>query len=83
MDDQMMSEGFWFGQMLQLTTWLEWLQPLLYCLLAIAAVSLVLTLFDLTMLCWKEFHTAAQQETTNARTEMAPLILLHPESKMR
>ena len=73
MNYQMMSEGLRPWQMLQLTAWLEWMQPLLYCLLAIALVSLVLTLLDLAMLCWKEFHSPRAQETTKARTKAAPV----------
>lgn len=72
MNDQMMNEGIW-PTWLQQAAWLEWLQPFLYALLAIAVVSLVLTLLDLAMLCWKEFHPAATQETTKARTKAAPV----------
>jgi hypothetical protein len=70
-NDQMLNEGFMSERMLQLTAWLEWLQPFLYGLLAIAAVSLVLTLLDLALLCWREFHPAEAQATTTARTKTA------------
>ena len=71
MNDQMLNEGFMYERMLQLTVWLEWMQPFLYCLLATAVVSLLLTLLDMAMLCWKECHPAAAQETTNAQAQTA------------
>lgn len=73
MNDQMLNEGFFSEQMLQQAMWLEWLQPFLYGLLAIALVSLVIVLLDLAMLCWKEFHAPPAQETTKARTTVAPV----------
>ena len=80
MNDQMMNEGVW-PTWLQQAMWLmEWLQPLLYGLLAIALVSLVLTLLDLAMLCWKELHPAHVQETTNARS--APMNEAKNESEV-
>ncbi len=80
MNDQMLNEGLLSERMLQLSAWLEWLQPFLYGLLTIAVVSLVLTLLDLAMLCWKEFHPAAAQETTNARTKTASVSEARSES---
>ncbi|HEX4949330.1 MAG TPA: ankyrin repeat domain-containing protein, partial [Blastocatellia bacterium] len=73
MNDQMLNEGLLAERMMQQAMWLEWLQPFLYCLLAIAVVSLVIVLLDLAMLCWKEFHPADMQVTTKARTETAPV----------
>ena len=49
---------------LQLMAWMEWLQPLLYCLLAVALACLLLTRIDLALLCWKEFHPPAPQQAT-------------------
>jgi hypothetical protein len=73
MNDQMLNEGIMSERLLQLTAWLEWMQPFLYVLLALVVVSLVLTLLDLALLCWKEFHPAEAQETTKARTKAAPV----------
>ena len=76
MNDQILNEAYSMGPMktwLQMIPWLEWMQPFLYCLLAIALASLLFTLLDLAMLCWKEFHPAAAQETTKARTKAAPV----------
>jgi ankyrin repeat protein len=66
MNDPMMSEGIWPTWLSQVM-WLEWMRPFLYCLLAIAVVSLVLALLDLALLCWKEFHTESTK--TSAKTE--------------
>ncbi len=79
MNDQMMNEGIW-PTWLQQAAWLEWLQPFLYGLLAIAVVSLVLTLLDLALLCWKEFHPSHAQETTKARTKAASVSEARSES---
>ncbi len=67
MNDPMLNEEFGAAPIqtwLQHFAWLEWVQPMLYGLLVIALVSLVFTLLDLVMLCWKEFYTA--QHTTKA-----------------
>jgi hypothetical protein len=72
MNDVMMNEGIWPTWLPQ-ALWLEWLQLLLYCLLAIAVVSSVLALLDFAMLSWKEFHPAEAQATTKARTKAAPV----------
>lgn len=63
MDNPMMSEGSWFWRLSQLTTLMEWLQPLLYCLLALVLICFLLTLIDLALLCWKEFHLPQPQQT--------------------
>ncbi|MBL8187349.1 MAG: hypothetical protein JNK38_05050 [Acidobacteria bacterium] len=63
MDNQIMAEELWSGRMLQLTSWVEWLLPLLYCLMALVSVSLLFTLIDLAMLCWKEFHSTRRQQS--------------------
>ena len=39
MNDQRMNEGLSPWRMLQLTTWLEWMQPLLYWLLIVALLA--------------------------------------------
>lgn len=65
MNDEMMNEGFWSVQnkvWLQMALWMEWMRPFLYFLLAIALLSLLLTLFDLAMLCWNEFHSPSRQQ---------------------
>lgn len=83
MNDQMMNEGFWSVQTntwLKLALWMEWLRPFLYCLLAIAVVGLLLTLLDLAMLCWKEFHATRAQKPANPRTEAAPVSESRTES---
>ncbi|MBS1811442.1 MAG: hypothetical protein JST84_24990 [Acidobacteria bacterium] len=72
MNDPMMNEGVW-PTWLQQAMWLEWLQPFLYALLALAVVSLVIALLDLALLCWKEFHSLQAEETTKARTKAAPV----------
>jgi len=51
MNDQMLNEGIMSERLLQLTAWLEWMQPFLYVLLALVVVSLVLTLLVLALLC--------------------------------
>ena len=59
MNDQIVKEGFWSDPLstwLEQATWLEWLQPVLYFVLALAMASLLFTLLDLAMMCWKEFH---------------------------
>lgn len=66
MNDQMLNEGLLSERMMQMTAWLEWMQPFLYCLLVLALVSLAIALFDLAMLCRKEFHSTESQETTKA-----------------
>ena len=71
MNDQMMPEEFWPTAWMQLAAWIEWGQPLLYCLLALIVVCLVLTLIDFAMLCWQEFHSDQVQETTKVRTKAA------------
>jgi hypothetical protein len=67
MNDQIATEGFWSDPLslwLQQATWLEWLQPVLYFVLSMALASLLFTLLDLAMMCWKEFHQSA---TTNGQ----------------
>lgn len=71
MNDQMLNEGFMSERMLQLPAWLEWMQPFMYCLLAIAVVCLLLGLLDMAMLCWKDCHPAAAKETTKAQAQTA------------
>lgn len=61
MNDQLTKEGFWSDPLstwLEQATWLEWLQPLLYFVLALVLASLLFTLLDLALMCWKEFHQA-------------------------
>lgn len=77
MNDQMLNEGFWPGQFkawLQLAFWLEWMQPFLYCLLAIAVVSLVLVLLDLAMLCSKEFPSEAKRKKKTPANKQAARV---------
>lgn len=68
MNDPIMNEGVW-PTWLQQAMWLEWVQPFLYALLALALVSLVLALLDLALLSWKEFHP----KTTPASAKVAPV----------
>lgn len=66
MNDQIVKEGFWSDPLstwLEQATWLEWLQPVLYFVLALALASLLFALLDLVMMCWKEFHRPAQSDT--------------------
>lgn len=83
MNDQMMNEGFWAAQnntWLQLAMWMEWMRPFLYCLLAIAVVGLLLTLLDLTLLCWKEFYTSRSQKRASTHLKAAPVSEARTES---
>ncbi|MFN0123405.1 MAG: ankyrin repeat domain-containing protein [Blastocatellia bacterium] len=76
MNDQMMNEMGWPWQIrvwLQLTTWVEWLQPLLSCLLAAAFVSLLFALIDLALLRWREFHPVRQRKAGPDGTAVAPV----------
>lgn len=68
MNDQTINEGLWSWQMLQLTAWMEWLLPLMYCLMALVLVSLLLTLIDLALLCWQEFHQPKPQKAAPIST---------------
>ncbi len=78
MNDQMMYEGRIPWQMLHLTTWLERVQPLLYCLLAVAIICLLLALIDTALLCWKEFHPAPLPETIKAAPKNQPAAIRQP-----
>lgn len=79
MNDPMMNEGIW-PTWLQQAMWLEWLQPFLYGLLAIAVVSLITAVLDLAMLCWKEFHAARTQKANKDRTKLTPVSDVKQES---
>lgn len=79
MNDPMMNEAIW-PTWLQQAAWLEWMQPFLYALLALAVVSLVIALLDLAMLCWKEFHPLQAKETIKARTKATPVSEVSRES---
>ena len=68
MNDEMINEGLWSWRMSQLTAWMEWLQPLLYCLLALVSICLLLTLIDLALLLWEEFHSPKPQAIPSAST---------------
>ena len=79
MNDPMMNEGVW-PTWLQQAMWLEWMQPFLYALLALAVISLVIVLLDLAMLCWKELHAADAPKTNKARTKLTPVSDVKQES---
>lgn len=79
MNDQISNEGIW-PTWLQQAMWLEWLQPLLYVLPAIAMVRRVLVLLDFTMPCWKEFHASRAPKTNIARTKLTPVSEVKQES---
>ncbi|HWQ31684.1 MAG TPA: ankyrin repeat domain-containing protein [Blastocatellia bacterium] len=78
MNDQMMNEGSVPWRMLQLTTWLEWLQTVLYCLLAVALICVLLALIDLALLYWKEFHSTPPQQAATATPQ--PIQPVQPVS---
>jgi hypothetical protein len=81
MNDQRATEGFWSDPLslwLQQATWLEWLQPVLYFVLSMALASLLFTLLDLAMMCWKEFHHSA---ATNGPSATGPSATLSPPRK--
>ncbi len=78
MNEQIAKEGFWSDPLsvwLEQATWLEWLQPVLYFVLALALASLLFTLLDLALMCWKEFHqpTPSNEHATllSLRSRMA------------
>lgn len=73
MNNQLLNEGLLSEQMLQLTDWLGWMQPFLYCLLAFVVVTLMITLLDMAMLWRKEFHATRTQETTKTHAKIVPI----------
>lgn len=52
----------------ELSAGMEWMRPLLYCLLAVAVVGLVLTLLDMALLFWKEPHAIEAKKTVKTQT---------------
>lgn len=75
MDDQMMNEGFWSVQnkvWLQMAMWMDWMRPFLYCLLAIALLSLLWTLVNMVMLCRQEMVAKQSGKKIKVHTKTGP-----------
>ncbi len=75
MNDQMMNEGFWSVQnkvWLQMAMWMEWFRPFLYCLLAMALLSVLWTFVNLVLLCRKELSGKQAQKKIKVRTKAEP-----------
>ncbi len=75
MNDQIMNEGFWSVQnkvWLRMAMWMEWIRPFLYCLLAMALLSLLWTFVNLVLLCRKELPVKHAQKKTKVRTKAEP-----------
>lgn len=75
MNDQIMNEGFWSVQnkvWLQMAMWMEWIRPFLYCLLALALLSLLWTFVNMVLLCRKELSGKQAQKKIKVRTKAEP-----------
>ena len=77
MDDLISYHEFWPAPMralAQVSEWMDWMQPLSYCMLAVAVVGLVLRLLDMALLLLKEFHATTAKKTINVRISASPLL---------
>ncbi len=75
MGDQMMSEGFWSVQnkaWLQIAIWMEWVQPFLYCLLAIVLLCFLWALVNVVMLFREELPKKQAWKKIGVRTKVEP-----------
>ena len=86
MNDQIVKEAFWsdpFSTLLQQAVWLDWLQALLYIVLAIAIGSLFFSLLDMALLCWKEFYQPALKSELPARLSLRGKLVQMPLTALR
>lgn len=92
MNDQMMNEGFWSVQnkvWLQMAMWMEWMQPFLYCLLAIALLGLLWTFVNMVLLCREEVFTKKARKKIKVHPKTEPVrpaenmtrVMLKPRSR--
>lgn len=78
MNEQIVKESFWpdpFSTLLQQSVWLDLLQPLLYIVLAIAIGSLLFSLLDMALLCWKEFQPLTLKGALTLRLKLVQVPL--------
>ena len=79
MNEQLTGTGFWETQ-IQQAVWLDWLQPFVYILLAIAVAGLLMTMFDLALMFLKELQAESTKPALRNHTPASPVSRRGTES---